>query len=363
MSYILIIITGVLAIIGATVKTTDDKGVKHFLKLTTGGVVLIIFLAASIVFSLLNQYNDDEKKKDEKIAAQNKAIQDSLKYINDSLALERKFTMDSLGHAKTLSDLQKQRDFDSTQLIRDSLHFLTTIYKFGEQLSTQQKTIAEVNKVLNPLLPMKISFNYQLKDLPKDINDSVRWYCTQIRISQTNNLPEKFHLSFDAQDNSFDVSQGSYSTRQELKTYDSSYLRLSSFMHQFFTSSVDVIFTKEIPNTKFRSTELFIESLSDALIGYSYHSSGTISLSLSGSVLKENLLIDDALSVVELDGDSVEISYRLFNEDLPFKLSKITITVGAYFSKQYELIPVVDLLEPKRYFAKFEVKNARWMLK
>lgn len=372
MNYILIIITGIIALIVATMKTSDDKNVKHFLNLRTSGIIVFILSAASIVVSIINEYNENEEKADSKLAVHNKEIQDSLKYIQDSLIFEKRFILDSLGHSKTLFDLQKQRDLDSIQLLRDSLHFLATLDKFGLQLKSQQRTLSDLNSVLNPLFPLRISCKVFIKCSEFDNWDSVKF--SKLKTQFENASKEFFHnanaignLYFgpDRANNSYFFighykHKISYMTNSNSVSYFSDTTITASF-DRFITALTNIELRCTFANSKTNRKLSFNLRPFDE-VEYEYRKqSDSLSITLYNEIRPYNLT-DYSLSNINT-GDSLFVE---LNDGIstPIKIKTMSIFCGYDYYNNYTIDNMYQYLNksfalPIKYALKIDDKTMK----
>jgi hypothetical protein len=162
-----IVITMIIGIIGVLFKTKkDDKnGLLH--RPTIFGFAVIAFLILITCFNIESQYNTFLISRIKTDSLNNKAFRDSVNNRNEYLY---QLAIDSVGHARTIKELKKQSYADSQKIKEDSFRYNVTLGKFGEQLSEQNQTLQNINKILHPLFPLKIDFEIKINsdDLTKD---------------------------------------------------------------------------------------------------------------------------------------------------------------------------------------------------
>ncbi len=143
LKYLLIILPLLVTLIPVVLKTTkEDRGVRHFLNLTTSGVWLVAVIAMLTAVSIIYEYFDNENIDNEKAALRQRAKDDSTvaKLRYDSTQLDLKSANDSI------TNLGK---INSTLLNNDTVNFATTLDNFRQQLNGQGKTLKELNNLIN----------------------------------------------------------------------------------------------------------------------------------------------------------------------------------------------------------------------
>jgi hypothetical protein len=182
-----IVLTIFLGVGGIIVETKQKKDKRYFIKPNNFGVATIVFIVLVGGCGLNSQYSSYVQAKHDNDSIVNKSKLDSqdavIKYLNLKRQLElvtskteQQAKSDSIGHLKTLLALQTQRTIDSLKIVTDSLHYNITDKKLAQQISEQTKTLYNINKLLHPMFPLKLSFaiGIDLKDLNPDIANSLR---------------------------------------------------------------------------------------------------------------------------------------------------------------------------------------------
>jgi hypothetical protein len=146
LSYVIIIITAVLAILGLIAKTKKDDKPGLLNSLTPFGIIVLVLLFSSLVANIFIQIEKDRKNKEEKDAALNEKNAAIDKARRDSITARNNFLIDSLGHQLTIKALREESKLNALKSFNDSLRFSITYAKSQE--------------ILNPLFPLKLSANF-----------------------------------------------------------------------------------------------------------------------------------------------------------------------------------------------------------
>lgn len=147
-SYLPIIITALLGIIGLIAKTKKDDKPGYLNKLTPFGFVVLALLICASLTTFWTQYNQT-------LQAKNKAIIDSLNHRHE-------FLIDSIGHITTISKLELQKQINQKKIQDDSIRFNITLEKFSEQLNIQDQNLHNIQRILLPIKDVFVTFSIEI---------------------------------------------------------------------------------------------------------------------------------------------------------------------------------------------------------
>lgn len=264
--------------------------------------------------------------------------------------MTQRYQFDSLSHQSTITNLLQQKE-------TDSLRYLVTMQKFGQQLGQQRTTLDNINRILNPLFPLKVQFDFSMR--VNKFPDSIR----RVLVAQGKRIFDSIPNSYADPLNSIwkidyrEVIKG----KNELFTGNEHTTTLFSPVNAIVKGGIPNVsvrfFRRSPPLTEkgkkhmlpqgmtlsIEGARLEFNGLVNPLITYEYSwEKGSdwdeLKISMRGLVDDTNLFQNFLNSISDLQGTDVAITYEGERSvDIPLLLDKMTIFSGVNFQNIYEL--------------------------
>ena len=278
-------------------------------------------------------------------------VQDSLKAVQNALMMTQRYQFDSLSHQATINGLLQQKE-------TDSLRYEVTMQKFGQQLGQQRTTLNNIDRILNPLFPLKVQYDFRMR--VSKFPDSLRG----LLITQGKKIFDSVPNEYEDPVNSLfkidyrEVIRG----KNDLFANDNHIFTLFTPVNAVIKKTIPTVsvefyrqdpalekkvkrFTtlEQMMNQPLHGPVLDFTGLVNPYITYEYSWEGgadweELKISMRGLVDDSNLGKNLLTSINDLEGTDISIRYGGSGSvKLPLVLSKITILVGANFQKKYEL--------------------------
>lgn len=314
----------------------------------------MILLALCCVIVVINVFLQYSRSRATGLAMERQRsifVQDSLKAVQNALMMTQRYQFDSLSHQATITSLLQQKE-------TDSLRYEVTMQKIGQQLGQQRIALNNINRILNPLFPLKVQYDFKMR--VSKFPDSSR----VILVTQGKKIFDSVPNEYQDPVNSIfkidyrEVIKG----KNDLFTSDNHMTTLFTPVNVLIKESIPVVGVKfyrqdaalekklkriktlaQVMKQPFHGPVLEFTGLVNPYITYEYSwEAGShwdeLTISMRGLVDDSNLDKNLLTSINDLQGADILIDYRGGGSGkLPLVLSKMTILAGANFQKKYEL--------------------------
>ena len=256
MSYIAIIITGILGVLGLIYKSKKDDKPGKLNPLNPGGYAVLLLLIILPIIGCFVQYSKDTAADVEKAKAREKAK-------NDALIHHQRYATDSMLQMLTIAKL-------NNQIYNDSTRFNITLSNFGKTLSglsqgfLQQKMsfekqfeiIENAEHIQHPLFPLKIKARVAvyLENMPSEKTYLFEYLERMVspRITSPEGWIDPFPNGYDNDDDNDDDDDDDDDDNRydDPSTYDKYYYESKAFIYNLIPD-VCCFFFKDTINTSF----------------------------------------------------------------------------------------------------------------
>jgi hypothetical protein len=170
--YITLIISSILAIIGAALNTENDKNGKRktvFKQPNSAGLIVICLLIISSISQLIIQLGKDHDTKIASLVAENRRIEELKNFQalleksrEDSVSFKKQFGLMDTSYQKQITVLTTSNNILSgtdTIILKTKILSDTILKNFQNSFQNFQKIINQSKSLLHPLLPMIVRFS------------------------------------------------------------------------------------------------------------------------------------------------------------------------------------------------------------